>query len=58
MININNIKMVSPAFTAKTRVADNLLVYKSINLAKLGDVIVIDAEERYKSCYFRRNYGL
>lgn len=58
MININNIKMVGLAFTVKTRVADNLLVHKSINLAKAGDVIVIDAEERYKSCYFRRNYGL
>lgn len=58
MININNIKMVGLAFTVKTRVADNLLVHKSINLAKAGDVIVIDAEERYRLCYFRRNYGL
>ena len=43
MININNIKMVGPAFTVKTRVVDNLLVDKSINLAKPGDVIVIGA---------------
>lgn len=44
MVNSNNVKMVGPAFTVKTRVADNLLVHKAINLAKPGDVIVIDAE--------------
>jgi len=36
--------MVETAVTVKTRVADNLIVHKSLEIAQAGDVIVIDAE--------------
>lgn len=35
--------MVGPAFTVKTRPGDNLMVHKALDLAVLGDVIVVDA---------------
>ena len=44
MINqIEGVKLVGSALTVKTRVADNLMVYKAIDIAQPGDVIVIDA---------------
>jgi len=36
-------KLVGPAFTVKTRPGDNLLVHKAIDMARPGDVIVVDA---------------
>jgi RraA family protein len=35
--------LAGPAFTVKTAVGDNLLVHKAIDIAKPGDVIVVDA---------------
>jgi RraA family protein len=35
--------LAGPALTVKTRPGDNLMVYKAIDLAQEGDVIVIDA---------------
>jgi RraA family protein len=35
--------MSGPAFTVKTRPGDNLLAHKALDLAKPGDVIVVDA---------------
>ncbi len=43
-INRKPLKMVGPAFTIKSKVVDNLMVHKSLDLAKPGDIIVIDAE--------------
>jgi len=43
-INKKSLKMVGTAVTVKTRVADNLIVHKSLEIAQSGDVIVIDAE--------------
>ena len=40
----NNIPLVGTAFTVKTRVADNLMLHKAIELAQPGDVIVVDAQ--------------
>lgn len=39
----NGKKLLGTAFTVKTKPGDNLLVLKAINLAKEGDVIVVDA---------------
>lgn len=36
-------KLVGPAITVKTRPGDNLLVHKAIDLARPGEVIVVDA---------------
>ena len=36
-------KLAGPAFTVKTAPGDNLLVYKALDTAKPGDVIVVDA---------------
>jgi RraA family protein len=38
------LQMIGAALTVKTRAIDNLLIHKAIDLAKPGDVIVIDAE--------------
>lgn len=35
--------MVGPAFTVKARPGDNLMVHKALELAKAGDIIVVDA---------------
>lgn len=43
-INSKPLKMVGTAFTIKTKVGDNLMVHKSLDLAKPGDIVVIDAE--------------
>lgn len=40
----NNISLLGTAFTVKTRVADNLMLHKAIELAQPGDVIVVDAQ--------------
>ncbi|MCM3389895.1 RraA family protein [Ureibacillus chungkukjangi] len=36
-------KLIGCAFTVKTRVGDNLMVHKAIDIAKPGDVIVVEA---------------
>jgi RraA family protein len=36
-------KLAGPAFTVKTAPGDNLLVHKALDIAKPGDVIVVDA---------------
>ncbi|HYL90270.1 MAG TPA: RraA family protein [Burkholderiales bacterium] len=36
-------KLAGPAFTVKTAAGDNLLVHKALDMAKKGDVIVVDA---------------
>lgn len=38
-----DIKMVGFALTVKTRPVDNLMVHKAIDMAKQGDIIVVDA---------------
>lgn len=38
------IKMVGTAFTVKSRVADNLMFHKALDMASPGDVIVIDVQ--------------
>jgi RraA family protein len=35
--------MSGPAFTVKTRPGDNLMVHKALDLARAGDVVVVDA---------------
>lgn len=39
----NGHPMVGPALTVKTRPGDNLMIHKAIQMAKAGDVIVVDA---------------
>ncbi len=41
---INGTPLIGPAFTVKTRTADNLLLHKALTLAQPGDVIVVDAQ--------------
>jgi RraA family protein len=36
-------KLAGPAFTVKTAPGDNLLVHKALDIARAGDVIVVDA---------------
>ncbi|MDD4363369.1 MAG: RraA family protein [Atribacterota bacterium] len=53
MINKDSsIKMVGSAFTVKTRIADNLMVHKALDMVKPGDVIVIDAEGSTNAAIF------
>ncbi|MDN5302118.1 MAG: hypothetical protein PWQ60_1632 [Thermoanaerobacteraceae bacterium] len=40
---VKGLKMVGTALTVKTRMADNLMVHKALEIAKPGDVIVVDA---------------
>ena len=39
----NGAKITGPALTVRTRIGDNLTCHKALELAKFGDVIVIDA---------------
>jgi RraA family protein len=41
---INEVPLLGPAFTVKTRPGDNLLLHKAIDLANPGDIIVVDAQ--------------
>ena len=36
-------KLAGPALTVKTRPGDNLMVHKALDMAEVGDVIVVDA---------------
>lgn len=40
----NGKPLIGPAFTVKTRTADNLMLHKALELAQPGDVIVVDAQ--------------
>jgi RraA family protein len=40
----NDKPLLGPAFTVKTRVADNLMLHKALELAQPGDVIIVDAQ--------------
>ncbi len=53
MINKKSqLSMVGSAFTVRTRIADNLMVHKAIDMAEPGDVIVIDAEGNMNAAIF------
>ena len=41
---MNRVPVLGPAFTVKSRVTDNLLLNKAIDMAAPGDVIVVDVE--------------
>lgn len=40
----NNKPLLGTAFTVKSRVADNLMLHKALELAQPGDVIIVDAQ--------------
>lgn len=40
---VNKAKLLGPAFTVKVPEGDNLMFHKAMDMAKPGDVIVIDA---------------
>ncbi len=42
--SMNQAPLIGSAFTIKTRPGDNLLVHKAIDLAKKGDILVVDAQ--------------
>jgi RraA family protein len=41
---VNEVPLLGPAFTVKTRPGDNLLLHKAIDLAEPGDIVVVDAQ--------------
>lgn len=41
---LNKTSLIGTAFTVKTRPGDNLLVHKAIDLAKEGDILIVDAQ--------------
>lgn len=41
---INDIPLLGPAFTVKSRPGDNLMLHKALDLAEAGDIIVVDAQ--------------
>ncbi|MPM28769.1 Regulator of ribonuclease activity A [bioreactor metagenome] len=43
LVPLNGNSMAGTAFTVKTRPGDNLVVHKALDLARPGDVLVIDA---------------
>jgi len=38
------VRLCGPAFTVRTRTADNLLIHKALQVARPGDVIVVDGQ--------------
>ena len=40
----NNVPLLGPAFTVKAPQGDNLMFHKAIDMAKPGDIIVVDGE--------------
>ncbi|MDR3561859.1 MAG: RraA family protein [Negativicutes bacterium] len=41
---MNKAPLLGPAFTVKSRTADNLLLHKAIDMAQPGDIIVVDCQ--------------
>ncbi|CQR71954.1 RraA family protein [Sporomusa ovata] len=41
---INDVPLLGPAFTVKSRPGDNLLLHKALDLAQPGDIVVVDAQ--------------
>ncbi len=41
---MNSVPLLGTAITVKTRPGDNLLLYKAIDMAQPGDIIVVDAQ--------------
>jgi regulator of RNase E activity RraA len=41
---VNALPLLGPAFTVKARAGDNLLLHKALDLAKAGDIVVVDAQ--------------
>lgn len=41
---LNNKPLLGTAFTVKSRVADNLMLHKALEIAQPGDVIIVDAQ--------------
>jgi len=41
---VNDVPLLGPAFTVKSRPGDNLLLHKALDLAQPGDIIVVDAQ--------------
>lgn len=41
---INNVPLLGPAFTVKSRPGDNLLLNKALELAQPGDIVVVDVQ--------------
>lgn len=44
MVNKSQIKLTGVALTVRTRPGDNLMVHKALDMAKPGDVIVVEAQ--------------
>lgn len=41
---INDVPLLGPAFTVKSRPGDNLMLHKALDLAQPGDIVVVDAQ--------------
>jgi RraA family protein len=41
---INNVPLLGPAFTVKSRPGDNLMLHRALDLAQAGDVVVVDVQ--------------
>lgn len=41
---LNDIPLLGPAFTVKSRPGDNLMLHKALDLAQPGDIVVVDAQ--------------
>ncbi|WP_346353348.1 PilZ domain-containing protein [Azotosporobacter soli] len=41
---INDVPLLGPAFTVKVRPGDNLMLHRALDLAKAGDILVVDAQ--------------
>lgn len=42
---VNSVPLLGPAITVKSRPGDNLMLYKAIDLAQPGDIVVLNAQE-------------
>lgn len=42
--SLNSVPLLGTAFTVKTRVGDNLMLHKAIDMAQPGEVIVVDVQ--------------
>lgn len=44
-----NIRICGPAFTVYTYVGDNLMIHRALEMAKQGDVLVVDGHKSYRA---------